>query len=169
MLNISSARKLARVLADNVGLNVVFEDEAKPRTNGRNVYVQNPDPMWNDNQWTTWWSHLYHEVGHNDPAMRDCFTLAKDKKIGMDSFFGSGINLIDDHRQERHNLGMYLGRDNALAGGHKLTMDDIISSGLIGKGEDKHRDAMEAALAYDTYCREAWMPSTIGMYNMLYD
>ena len=165
-----TAIKMARALASKANLNVVLEAESKPRTNGETLYLQNPVDSWDEDRWAMWWGHLYHEIGHNDPDMRDCFTLARDKKIDMSSFFGTGINLIDDNRQERHKWNEWQGRRTYLSRSHVLTMDDYLamSPTVFGQTEDDHRNAMEAAMVWDTYHREGWMDGMYGYGDKLY-
>jgi len=103
-LNVYGAIKLARTLAQKSGLTIQLEDKARPRTDGRTLFLQRPSESWNKEQWIEWWGLFYHETGHNDPDMRDVFDLIQSKKIDMGSFFGSGLNIVDDHRQEHHRI-----------------------------------------------------------------
>ena len=162
-LNIYGAIKLARTLAQKSGLTIQFEHEAMPRTDGRTLYLQRPRDGWGKAEWTEWWGLFYHETGHNDPDMRDAFTLIEEKKVDMDSFLGAGLNLIDDHRQEHHRIDEYYGRKVALSEAHNQILGRLIDGGNIGKDDkSKERQAMEAMMAFDTHCREPWMPHVSG-------
>lgn len=168
-LNKYTAIKLARTLADKVDLTVVLEEELMPRTDGKTIYIQNPRDGWNKDQWATWWGTLYHEIGHNVPEMRDCFTLIHDKKIDMSSFFGVGINIIDDNRQEYYGWDEYAGRRSALSRSQAIAVDRILAGGSLGNGEDKYREAIESLLCWDGYQRQEWMSGLLGQSDAMYE
>jgi cobalamin biosynthesis protein CobT len=164
MINVFGAIKLARTMAQKSGLTICLEDEARPRTDGRVLYLQRPDDTWGSEEWIEWWGLFYHETGHNDPDMRDIFALVNEKNVDMDSFFGAGINIIDDHRQEHHRIHEYYGRRMALSQCHAQIVRKMLDREVFGKaGIDVEREATEALIAFDTYCRERWMPTVAGM------
>ena len=157
------AMKLARTLAKHSDLTITFEETSSPRTNGKTLFLELPKDFWGERHWTKWWGAFYHETGHNDPAMRDCFTLIKDKDIDMSSFFGFGLNVIEDNRQERYKWDDLIGRRNCLSRAHILTLKMIVKEGKLGdKGNDEKRDAIEALFTWDNWERQEWM---LGMGN----
>ena len=166
------AMKLARVLAKHSNLTITFEATSSPRTDGETLYLELPKDFWGEAQWTTWWDHFYHEVGHNDPDMRDCFTLIHDKDIDMSSFFGFGLNIIEDNRQERHNWEDLVGRRNALSRSHIMALRSVVKEGKLGDvSNDDMRDAIEALFAWDNWERADWMSgmgdTADNMYNII--
>lgn len=166
------AMKLARVLAKHSNLTITFEATSSPRTDGETLYLELPKDFWGEAQWTTWWGHFYHEVGHNDPDMRDCFTLIHDKDIDMSSFFGFGLNIIEDNRQERHNWEDLVGRRNALSRSHIMALRSVVKEGKLGDvSNDDKRDAIEALFAWDNWERADWMSgmgdTADNMYNII--
>ncbi len=159
------AMKLARAIAKHTGLTIVFEAEPMPRTNGKQLFLELPKDFWGEAQWTQWWGCFYHEVGHNDPKMRDCFQLLKDKDIDCTKFFGMGINIIEDNRQERHNWDEFLGRRNALSRSHILSLKLGLAKKCFGRNPDMHRQAIEAVVIWDTWERSHWMMGMVGVWE----
>lgn len=171
-LNKFGAIKIARALAEQSGLTITFEGEMKPRTDGKVIFVQSPDELWGEEHWTDWWACLYHEIGHNVPEMRDVFDLIKDKQIDMSSFFGVGINILDDYRQEHYKFGELAGRSHYLGKGHAQILRRHVDKRVYGKSVEDERMAVEALMCYDTYERESFMGGYLGgiwteFYNML--
>ncbi len=170
-LNKFGAMKMARTLAESSDQTVVFEGTASPRTDGKRIYVENPKDWWGDAQWTRWWGNFYHEIGHNVPAMRGCFDMIQEKKIDMRSFFGFGLNLIEDNRQERYKWDEYAGRRQALSRMHSLYLREWIADPKknFGQSADESRQAVEALFIWDNWERDDWMTGLSGLDSQLYD
>jgi len=174
MVDIGGIKKFVRVLAANTKLNVEFRDSLKvPHTNGSTIVVGNPHTSWSKDQFIKWWGSLYHEISHNYPETRDAFVMARDKKLNMDSFFGFGINLLEDYRIEIFKKGEYYGRDSALESSNCYSIEAIIKSKKLGISKNKERRIIESMLCFDIICREVWQHSLIGqgkqIFNMLDD
>jgi len=175
MVDIGGIKKFVKVLASNSRLNVKFEENLKaPHTNGNTIVVGNPQSTWSKQRFVLWWGSLYHEISHNYPETRDAFTMAHEKKLNMDSFFGYGINLLEDYRIELFRNGEYCGRDNALDAHNCILVEQAVNNKAFGKApEDKERRVIESMLCFDMLCRETWQHSLIGLgidiYKMLDD
>jgi hypothetical protein len=169
-LDYYGAVKIARTLAANAGLSVKFEDESKPRTDGKSIYVQKPNALWGKESWVRWWAGFYHEIGHNVPAMRDCFVLQQAKQIHMKSFLGILINIIDDYRQEYFEHDLYRGKQVIMSQSTGTVLRSILNGpNWANPKADEQWKKIEAALAYDTDNREEWMPDTTGLGQKMYD
>lgn len=103
--------KLARSLASAQNLSVKFEpnETAMPRTDGRTLYLPQPNPLWSDKDWAIWNDACWHEIGHNFPENRDIFKLLEKQKIDTRSLFGGILNLIDDYRVDKSRTSKYYG------------------------------------------------------------
>jgi len=156
-----------RALANSMGLTVRMEDEHRPRTDGRTIWIGKPSPTWDNDRMIDWESTIYHEIGHVVEEMRDCFEMSKDKDLNMESFLGMLCNLLDDQRQEYFNHGMYVGRDNVMSEGKSIGMNRIIKK-MIGKSEDKHMNALEAMMYLDAQYSSDYYPHMSGVAENLY-
>ena len=159
--------KLARTLAQKAGLHICLEKTDAPRTDGRTIYLQQPDPNWSEEQWVRWRGLFYHEVGHNVPAMRDIFKWLKENQVSTATFYGGLINCTDDYRQERFEYDKYLGRQRALSRANGIFMRELVDEGRISKlaeqaKTDKYSKAILAMMAYDIYRREDWQIDVAG-------
>lgn len=103
--------KLARSLASAQNLSVKFEpsETAMPRTDGKTLYLPQPNPLWNDKDWAIWNDACWHEIGHNFPENRDIFKLINKLKIDTRSLFGGILNLVDDYRVDKSRTAKYYG------------------------------------------------------------
>ncbi len=176
MVDIGGIKKFVKVLALNTRLNVEFKDNIKaPQTDGRTIVVGNPQSTWSKEKFMLWWGSLYHEISHNYHETRDAFTMAQEKKLNMDSFFGYGINILEDYRIELFKNGEYYGRDNALEDSNYMLISSSVKNKAFGKakGDDKERRVIESMVCFDVLCREVWQHTLIGqgsdIFNMLDD
>lgn len=168
LLDIHSAEKFIRVLADSAGLTVKYEDDVcQPRTDGKVVYVETPRSSWSDDEFTKWLFLVYHELGHNVPEMRDCFELPKKKKIAMDSFLGVLMNIIEDYRQEHFKYDEYEGKQKVMSKGRALFTYEQLAQ-YKAPTDPKHA-MLRSAHTFTTSNAEAWMPDLIGASNAMYD
>ena len=168
LLDIHSAEKFIRVLADQAGLSVKYEDEIfAPRTDGKYIYLPTPNSGWSEDHFTKWLFLVYHELGHNAPEMRDCFDIPKKKKIAMDSFLGVLMNIIEDYRQEHHKYDEYEGKQKVMSKGRALFLEEQL--GQIKPTPDPKHNMLRSAHAFTTGAAEDWMPDVIGTSNRMYD
>jgi hypothetical protein len=112
--------RIARTLAKDSGLSIEFEKataEPRPCIDLKNkvIYVPTPDVYWSKEEMLIWLGMLAHEIGHDSPECRDSLDIIIDKKLDMRSPLGQMFNLIDDYRNEKTKLGVFLGRDQALS------------------------------------------------------
>lgn len=158
----ASVQTLVRTLADNAKLRVEYEDSNSsvgPRTDGKTIYIPKPDYNCTEEEFTLWLSSIYHEIGHNVPEMRDCFAIPKKYKVDMQSFTGVCLNVLEDYRQEQYKIDDYLGKKRVLGEGRWIATKKF--HGIL-PSEDKKRDALLSLMAWETACREGWMPELIG-------
>lgn len=156
---------LVKTLADNARLHVVYEDEGKspgPRTDGRTLWVPKPSPFWSERELTSWLRFIYHEVGHNVPEMADCFEIPKKYKIEDQSFTGYVMNILEDYRQEQFRIDEYAGKKRILGEGRGYTLEKYAG---IKPSRDPKRNQLLSLMAWETKCREQWMPAVIGAYD----
>ena len=163
-INIPGILKEIRTRAGRQNLTIALEDQFKPRTDGTTLYLPRPLPTWSRDEWTVWWFTLEHELGHNDADMRDVFAMAKEKNLNLQSFLGTIINQLDDHRQEYHNIDQYAGRKMRLCNGRARFC--LTNKMDIGNSPDEHRQAMETLFVWDTIIRESWMQTMLGIGDM---
>lgn len=153
-LNFSSRKKLANVLANKAGLNLVEEAISQPRTDGRTIYVPYYDPRWNyhSEEAIDWWHSFYHEILHN--VYSDDFDVIKREKLNMRSKRGFIHNILVDHSIEHKGLGMYPGMDDILLNGHAISFKKHI---LDRMDEVNVPDpALDAMILFDRHCRGQW-------------
>jgi hypothetical protein len=141
-------------------MTLVLEDDFHPRTDGKAMFLQRPQPHWTPEEWALWWYAYEHELGHNHPDMIDYGKLLREKKIKK-GFLSYVWNLLDDHRQEHFHNDEYLGRQQRLNTGRKLFLDTHAKFD-IDPTADIRRLAAEALFAWDTAIRESWQPSLTG-------
>jgi len=167
LLDIHSAEKFIRILADRSGLRVEFEEDAiSARTDGKTVIVPTPSDDWTDDEFTKWLFLVYHELGHNVPEMRDCFDVARSKKIDMSSFLGTIMNIIEDYRQEHFKYDEYEGKMKVMSKGRSLFLEDQIARHT--PTTDPKHNMLRALHTFTTGCAEDWMPDLIGLPNVMY-
>ena len=168
ILDIHSAQKFIRVLADQSGLRVVYEtDVFAPRTDGKTLYVPSPLDSWSDNEYTKWLFLIYHELGHNVPEMRDCFDLPRKKKISMDSFLGVLMNIIEDYRQEHYKYDEFEGKKKIMSKGRSLFLAEQIEQ-MIPSASDKH-NMLRSAHIFTSINAAEWMPDLVGIPEKMYN
>ena len=112
--------RIARTLAKDSGLSIEFEKAtAEPRPcidlKKKVIHVPTPDVYWSKEEMLVWLGMLAHEIGHDSPECRDSLDIIIDKNLDMRSPLGQMFNLIDDYRNEKTKLGVFLGRDQALS------------------------------------------------------
>lgn len=175
-LTLLSTQKFIRTLAQNNGLTVVFSEEDSgmpPCTDGKRIIVTKPNPAWNDEELTEWEHAVYHELGHNLPAMRDCFATSKKHKVDMTSLLGMTLNLVDDHRQEHYRIDEYEGRksviDRSVSNLTQGIIDKLKADPDTSTEENYAKDLLLSAFTWDSKLRAEWLPSMAGKYDQLYD
>lgn len=124
------------------------------------IIAPQPAMSWTKDDWVRWEYAIEHEVGHLMPEVVDVHALIKRENIDMRSFVGMCLNCAEDHRQERHDWGLYAGRARRLEEGRALFMD--MDWSYLGKNPDPHRQAAEVMLVWDCMIREPWMRSLSG-------
>jgi len=156
-------RNAMQRMANTEGLRIVEEPGCKqPRTNleRRVVFVEPLDPYWSEARMAKWRGEVAHEIGHHSDRCGDTLAMMKDKGLGFDSLMGKIINILDDVRNEKYNLGMWPGRDSDLSwtqafyctqGYHSLSKVD--ASTLI---PDQRLFAEVLGWCYET--RSRWQP-----------
>lgn len=141
------------------------------RSGRRTIVLEQPEPHWDNRRLTQWRGMFYHELGHFDKDLADDYELLTEYNIDTSSFYGGGLNCLTDYRQEKHNLGMYAGRDYFLGAAHKIAFEDIIKTHekTLPAFDDANSDAgiHMALLAWDSAGRAEWQPPMIGMSNVL--
>lgn len=158
--------KEVRTLVNQAGLNLVFEPQAMPRTDGSTMYVQQPDTRWGEREFTIWKGTVYHEAGHNEPAMKDVFDVLKEQQIPMGSIFGTGLNILDDYRQEKYKLGMYVGRDKMLSKSNRYLVENILEKKPANTSTSTDLDDSEISdviQGWSVYARQDWQRDVIGL------
>jgi Mg-chelatase subunit ChlD len=184
ILEFYTKQKVIRAMAQNVGLRVVLTKEDAPRTDGTTIYVPSPSPDWTPEEFLLWEYKCYHEMGHCDPIMKDCFDIIKEKSLDMSSFFGNAMNLLDDHRQEYHNHDLYEGKRKIMAKGRGLFLDGQVPESTEEEEDDFKMAVFKALFAWDSYKRVDFQkeclgpamafldtlgPKSLEIYNKLYD
>lgn len=114
-------------VAQTDGLQLKMDDKCKvPWTDMKTGLVTVPtlSAYSTPDQVTIWRGSVYHECGHHSPEVKDIGDLIESKEIGMDSYFGKVINIIEDIRNEKNNLGVYPGRDSALSEANELIITE---------------------------------------------
>lgn len=155
--------KLARVVASQAGLSIVYREGVHPSTDGKRLYL--PPPPTNDKQGLMVWAgYAFHEIGHNVPAMRDCFDIIGKYAINMRSFYGMCINLVDDYRQEKYQHGRYEGRDKSLSVLHGHTLRECKEPLPMDSKEAK---VLHTLFLWDALHRQKWQPDVIGCFEHL--
>lgn len=163
-LNISAVEREASIRAKHAGLGIRLEDDFKPRTDGRTIYLQQPNPLWSDRDWALWWYAYEHELGHNDPQMMDRWQFMREKKFQPNTFLPSMVNLLADNIQEHWRYDEYAGRKKRLNAGRAIFYEDKVSSNSYGQTDaDDRRLAAETLMVWDAIIREKWMPAVTGM------
>lgn len=155
------AMKVARTLADQKNLRIVYEDKMAPRTDGRTIWLPRPSPLWTEEQWATWWYLLYHEEGHCEPAARDAFEAVKEKGIKPQSPLFVVCNVLEDYRQEKFGIDQYAGKREAMEIGYSIATRDLIAR-ASEIPEDKRTPQVMALSAWDTGNRVDWLPGLSG-------
>lgn len=142
-------------------------------TDGKTIYVPQPDPSWSDAEFTKWKMKVYHEAGHNKAPTDDLFKFAKDTKLEQGSFSWF-LNIMDDYRQERIHTGEYEGRDTIMSKGralHSLESATIIAA-LHEEGkvpEGKEQDISAALFNWTDRLRPEFQPDMDGLHSIMYD
>lgn len=131
-----------------------------PRTGRSAIVVPKPQATWPESDWIKWDFNVEHELGHLMPDVRDAYQVLQDYNLDVSSFVGSCLNILEDHRQERHKFTEYAGRAKRLESGRREYMK--AGGWEIGKSEDIHRQAMETLFVWDWMIREPWMRSLAG-------
>jgi len=141
------------------------------RAGRRTIVLEQPEPHWDKRRLIQWRGMFYHELGHFDKDLADDYELLKEYNIDASSFYGSGLNCLTDYRQEKHNLGMYAGRDYYLGAAHRISFEDIVKTHEkeLPSFDDANSDAgiHMALLAWDAHGRAEWQSPMIGMSNVL--
>jgi cobalamin biosynthesis protein CobT len=163
-LNISAVEREATIRAKHAGLTIRLEDDFKPRTNGKTIYLEKPNPLWSDRKWALWWYTYEHELGHNDPAMMDRWEFMKEKKFQPNTFLPAMINLLADNIQEHHRYEEYAGRKKRLNEGRAIFYEEKVEHNSYGQtGADPRRLAAETLMVWDAIIRAKWMPAVTGL------
>lgn len=149
-------------LCSRFGFTVVYEKENKPRTDGRNIYVQRPNATWSEDNWLMWRATVYHEIGHNVPEMRDCFDLIKRLDLNMASFIGAILNVVDDYRQEHFKHDEYLGRAQVMSRARKLFIKTLPIFEKMGENPHPKVQSIEALIVAECIARSRWQTDLIG-------
>jgi len=104
ILDYHAKQKMIRALCSNTGLTLTLGKTDAAYTDGKRIVVPKPSPDFTEDQYIMWQYMVLHEAGHNDPEMRKCLDLSRERGLDMSSFFGHVLNLLEDHRQEWHGL-----------------------------------------------------------------
>jgi Mg-chelatase subunit ChlD len=169
-MNIFSVIKEARTLAQAKGLAVVFERECVcPRTDGKTIFLPTPKSDWDEKEEILWRHSTLHEIGHNDPRARDCFTFARDNNIDMQSFMGVCLNLIDDNRNEKIDINVLQGKRVIMDKGNKYARENLLEKGFYNPSEDKKWRVIQTMSAWDTRERVSWLPSLARLAKDMHD
>lgn len=148
-----------------------FVPHAKVELNGkRTLVLQQPEVDWNEEQIIKWRGDFYHELSHFNPAHKDDYVLAREHKIDMSTFYGTGINSICDYKIEKHDHGVYVGRDMHLSKSNQVIIKKIMDKyeHEFPKLDPKSDEGvMFTMLTFDTLCREDWQRDLTGMGDAL--
>ena len=133
----------------------------------RTINLLHPEPTWDDKALLQWRATFYHELGHFAPEQVDYYNLLKDKELNdPHSLFSLSLNALEDHRQEKNNLGIYTGRDETLSKGNAMLTGEILAKvgdefgKLTGDGDISIHTAM---LWLVSEARESWQRDMAGM------
>ena len=164
--NIYAITKEVRAFASAKGLQVVFEKECPcPRTNGKVMFVPIPQTTWNEEEMLKWRHSVLHEAGHNDPRARDCFDLARDLNLDMQSFMGVAINCIDDNRNEKIDVDVMQGKRYVMDKGNYISRKELIEKGFYRPHEDHRMKIIQTISLWDHRERVGWLPSMGEIYG----
>lgn len=163
--------KYARALAASEGLQVEYFDPTPggvncPHTERNKIHLPRPDPTWNDRKWLQWLDSTGHEIGHNMPENKDGFDTLDRLKLDTQSFYGSALNLIDDHRVDKTRCDKYRGmKDYHLKGQayHVGKVGEMDWHQITKNHTNKNAKAMQTMLAFDVQARQEWLSSMSGM------
>ena len=163
LLDYYSTLKEIRSFLGASGYQLQYRDGV-PCTDGTTIYVEKPRPEWSKEEITVWKGTLHHEIGHNDEDMRDVFDLLARLKLPSGSIYNTVINIVDDYRQERHKLGMYIGRDAVLSKSNQIVIDKIINRRKPNTGTGKLDDSeiADCIQNWSILAREDWQGDLIG-------
>lgn len=143
----------------------VFEVQPCIDPVSKRASIPKPSPYWTQDEYKAWFGIIMHELGHGDPEMIGMMHLALKEELSMQTFFGFVLNFIEDYRQEKHKLGEYKGRDEALSfmQGHKSKMEVESVTKFIDSGGTKDEKAATLCklLAWLVHERCAWQPDVI--------
>jgi len=121
------------------------------------INARQPAMNWDDEQVMQWLGENYHEVGHHAPEMGNLIEQMAHHRVGFGSIIGKYCNLIEDIRNEKNQLGVYIGRDKALA---------LCQNYYCGKGAKMFEDGGTSGdqLMTDAFCwvytrRSKWQPA----------
>lgn len=167
-MNIFAVTKEVRAFANAKGLQVIFEHDCKcPRTDGKKMYVPVPKSNFTEDELNVWRWACLHEAGHNDPRARDCFTLARDLNLNMQSFMGTCLNLIDDNRNEKIDIDILAGKRHIMDRGNTIVRMRNIDSGFHNPHKEKRMRILQTLSTWDARERSSWLYGMGGVYAKL--
>ena len=169
-LNVHGLMKWVKTLADNASLGLKFYPpdgkHRAPATDGKYIYVDHPELTWDNQKITEWQAGIYHEIGHNVPAMMDIFDKLQKENIDMRALYGNMINLVDDHRQEHYKYDEFLHKRRIMNDAQGTLTDKIVSSISEALKKDpklytkrEGACAIFAMLIGDANARKSWQSS----------
>ena len=161
-INYYSDIEYAKIIANKVNLTLQFEEGCTPQTNGKYIKLPYLDATWSKSspQYIDWWYALIHECFHN--LHMDDFDLIKDKKIDMQSFLGTIMNLACDFKIENVNRGEFKGRDEIVRKArYTFAKEKIYESMLLRPAPDIRTGIMHAVWIMDALARSPWIPEYI--------
>lgn len=153
--------KFINTLVTGYGLRLVLENTTMPRTDGTTIYVPAPSLNWSEEKYIGWQFFIYHELGHCEPAMRDCFQWMKDKGIGSNTPYGFLMNLLDDYRQEHYKYDEFEAKQKIMSAGRRIHTLPQLSN--LSETKEKLDQIIKSLWLFDLNCRESWMRDLIGL------
>lgn len=140
----------------------------------KTVNLSKPNPYWSKDAIVHWRGEFYHEIGHFATELDDINTLVEEEKIGIGSMLHSGVNAIEDCRNEKNQLGVYRGRDITLDVTYASIVKRILDKNKVELSQlefkPKSEGAFHSALLWlSTASRTEWQHSSTGLDQLHYD
>lgn len=159
-MNYNHYTGMARILADQIGLSLNFNDEGKAYATARSISVPRPSIAWTNAQFDEWMYMIYHEIGHRKPIGRKSLDVYEKNKAPMGSFMHDAFNLVDDTTQEQISINEgYRGQTTTiLTGGYNWKAKDVDKLATLeypDPEQQKMQDAFSSLWVWDMGLRSS--------------
>lgn len=152
-----SVQKTVNDLCARSDMKLVFEEGVdQPRTDYKTIFVQKPDPNWDNDKSLDWTGRVYHEMGHNYGDMLKYKQFREEREIIGNTLPGIVFNIVEDYDNEKYDLGTLRGKDMAIEHTRRRMAEKAVD--IIGKSQDTKQNALEAINLVYQLIRD-WQPS----------